>query len=1124
MVRIPGPLDVLANPNLQTTRRIPSTDTGGAMVGAAMQQLGTSIGQAGRQVGNMVARGQAEADKLAQQKKTESDKYDVWKADQALYDYQQRWTAADEAASLGADEMGMGYHDSGVAYATKDVAALDEQIRVLTEAGNEEQAARLMEAKRRVELSGSTTLRQSEFKIGRDHEVTYLEKLGETSLAAVGKDVDANDLNRSRFVNLVEHSRFLSKAQKVSILDAQNRAELAREFELARHAPEQAAQLLGLPRPAAGLKQNVYDAAVRNGVNPRLALATVQMESAFDSQAVNGSTGAFGLFQTLPRTARELGGVKGAGVGNQIQTGMRYMRNAIDYFHKKNHHRDPTMGEYYAMHLLGKGAANMGAFEDNVPIMQALTHILRNDPNATPANTYGGNPKVFSGVATVGDFRARTEQLMQDELKRAAPDLPVGSPERKKIVNADDVARLRTKITYDLGPKRPHKPQEYVVLRATSAVEKVNPKWRVVVHSGMGEHGSARHRKKNHGRAADIYVVDEHGKQVSINNYPKQLVSLYRAFAAEGMKGLGWYGPGNASIHVDDVSVANWGPDKSQSSLPQIFKDAIAAGRSQASGGKISFPTQGRTNGRYSALTLKDKESLYSDTVSRADGVHKANEKAYKSVYDNIVAGYALTAGIPNSGYDQSTMMNDNRLSPEDKVDLTAKYEKGNKDKIAVEKQMETLAGGGNFTTGTTAERNAAETAFTQMAGDGWKTGDIERAKQVISASHYLPKAVSGPMLEALSSGDPRELAAIGLIADLARNSPELFKGDNGKKLLTAGLDYDNLRRTRSHEDAAKSLAERYSLEGQTKRGDMLKNPYLKKSVKEATSLDQMVANKVIPQEATEGPNVRQAAVLQEIYSGFVEDAMVETGRGPADEVVLEIAKTKFSEYYKPSTIHGGEQPPAAQYMPLDTFFPAEVTGYKKNYFGDSVPVKGHGYIKDAIEPALKRVFGDAFEKGQRWVTETGPDTARALQSGANIVPVTISVFGKDEVFLGTTKVWLNREELAKSAETQRQKAAAELQQREQSREDAVERIKTEQEEISQAKQAVENMNGRDMTTTMSDWYKDVVPDPVPVPEATGADPNRVLSEEEINILKYGTEQKLSQEELYQKMFGVPKQ
>jgi len=1037
MARIPGPLDVMADPVINSTRRIPNTDTGGAMVGRAVQNLGGAIGSLGSALGRQqkVATARAEADQ---------QKYDAWQADNTLFTYQQQWAKADEAAAVGMDEMGTGYHDSGVAYAAQGAPSVDAEIDRLNKAGNYEQAARLQEGKRRIELGGSTRLRQKEFQLGQTYELDYLKRLGEESLTTVGVDPDMNDMNRSRYENLVRNSRYLTEPQKEGMLRAQSREELARELELIQGTDKNGmAKTLGMPRPDAPYKQAVYDAALANGIDPELAIAVAQMESKFNPQAVNENSGAYGLFQTKPGTARELGGVRGAGVGNQIQTGMRYMQRSISAFQQK-HGRDPSKGEYYMMHLLGTyGGSTVAGMSDDTPIMQALEYALRNDPDANPTSVYNQNGKVFGGVATVGDLKNRAEQLMQAELQQAygGDTAPVqqGRAVDPTKFTPQDTERLRSKISYDLaGKKRPHKPQEYVALRAAYAVEQINPNWRIVVHSGMGEHGSDRHRAQHGGKAADIYVVDEKGQTVSINNYPEAIPALYRSFAAAGFKGLGWYGHGNASIHVDDVRTGMWGPNKSRNSMPQHIADAIAQGRGEATGGAI-FAAQGEADPRYASLTLDQRRALYKNAATATDQQNKASADAYTAQYNAIVDQYQENIATQGAAFSIDEVKSDDRLEWEDKEKLIKAYETENKEAIGVGEALRDIMSGAGVDT---SDRNAsryADMAFEQTFGDSWKTGGapMERASAFLQAGQYIPKTMTADIKSGLTSGDVKALSGIGLIADLAANAPELFKGDNGKFARDAGIEYNMLRQRMNEQDAKNEMIRRYAPEELEKRRQFLKNDFVKKELDKVTSLEGLVEQDLLPAASVEGGNVMQATALQGVYRDIVETLMVRTGKMPNDETLLAQAKAEFDTVYgEPAAgTYGGEQSPGPQYRPIDRYLPKLQTGFETDFMGNVTPVKGHDYVKMAVEPVLQRMFGERFAPGQRWVPTTTPAAASAMQRGDRYIPLEVAAFDSNDVLMGTTTVVLDMKTIRDEAKSMTEERALELE--EQRREQA---------------------------------------------------------------------------------------
>lgn len=86
----------------------------------------------------------------------------------------------------------------------------------------------------------------------------------------------------------------------------------------------------------AGLASNVFDAAIREGIDPELAFRLVRLESEFNPHAVS-RVGAIGLTQLMPSTAR----LYEKGITTQqlyqpevnLRVGMRYLRTLLDQFH-----------------------------------------------------------------------------------------------------------------------------------------------------------------------------------------------------------------------------------------------------------------------------------------------------------------------------------------------------------------------------------------------------------------------------------------------------------------------------------------------------------------------------------------------------------------------------------------------------------------------------------------------------------------------------------------------------------------------------------------------------------------------------------------------------------------------
>ncbi len=79
------------------------------------------------------------------------------------------------------------------------------------------------------------------------------------------------------------------------------------------------------------IQQLVVQAAQRHGVDPALALAVAKAESNFDHQAVSPK-GAMGVMQLMPQTAKGLGVTNPFDPRQNIDGGIRYLRQLIEQF------------------------------------------------------------------------------------------------------------------------------------------------------------------------------------------------------------------------------------------------------------------------------------------------------------------------------------------------------------------------------------------------------------------------------------------------------------------------------------------------------------------------------------------------------------------------------------------------------------------------------------------------------------------------------------------------------------------------------------------------------------------------------------------------------------------------
>jgi soluble lytic murein transglycosylase-like protein len=84
--------------------------------------------------------------------------------------------------------------------------------------------------------------------------------------------------------------------------------------------------------PSADIGKLVEDAAKANAVDPLLVHSVIQVESNYNPYAVS-SAGARGLMQLMPQTAKELGVTDSFDPRQNIEAGVRYLKQLKDMYH-----------------------------------------------------------------------------------------------------------------------------------------------------------------------------------------------------------------------------------------------------------------------------------------------------------------------------------------------------------------------------------------------------------------------------------------------------------------------------------------------------------------------------------------------------------------------------------------------------------------------------------------------------------------------------------------------------------------------------------------------------------------------------------------------------------------------
>lgn len=127
----------------------------------------------------------------------------------------------------------------------------------------------------------------------------------------------------------------------------------------------------------------IHKAAAQHGVSPQLVSAVIRVESCYDQRAVSRS-GARGLMQLMPGTARDLGVHDSFDAEQNIEGGVRYLARMLERFDK-----DVRLG----LAAYNAGPETVEAFQDVPPYpdtVSYVTRILKLYDKAAPAVTAPG--------------------------------------------------------------------------------------------------------------------------------------------------------------------------------------------------------------------------------------------------------------------------------------------------------------------------------------------------------------------------------------------------------------------------------------------------------------------------------------------------------------------------------------------------------------------------------------------------------------------------------------------------------------------------------------------------------------------------------------------------------------
>lgn len=128
--------------------------------------------------------------------------------------------------------------------------------------------------------------------------------------------------------------------------------------------------------------------AKQDGVDPSVALTISHIETGgqFSHTAKNPTSSAYGLFQVLDDSWKNLGGKDRNNVDEQIRIGLKHIKQANSYI-RKNLGREPVAHEQYLGHLLGPGGAvKVLEADPNRPLIDVVRSYDKKNADAIVKN------------------------------------------------------------------------------------------------------------------------------------------------------------------------------------------------------------------------------------------------------------------------------------------------------------------------------------------------------------------------------------------------------------------------------------------------------------------------------------------------------------------------------------------------------------------------------------------------------------------------------------------------------------------------------------------------------------------------------------------------------------------